>query len=134
MKNQTSETKKMKVPVNGRKKTEKALPWWVEFLFVQIGLPDKFLIKILKTNKNIKELIKNDKKFIFTSLFFLIVLAYFYPVVKQSKNILECEVMARNYIIKNKKPTLLKGVNPKMLSTNFCNGGNEIFEIENIKR
>ena len=134
MKNQTSETKKMKVPLKGRNKSEKALPWWVELLFVQIGLPDKFLIKILKANKNIKELFKNDKKFIFTSLFFLTILAYFYPVVKQSKNILECEVMARNYIIENKKPDNLKGVNLKMLSTNFCNGGEEIFEIENIKR
>ena len=134
MKNQTSETKKMKVPVKGRNKSEKALPWWVELLFVQVGLPDKFLIKILKANKNIKELFKNDKKFIFTSLFFLTILAYFYPVVKQSRNILECEAMARNYIIENKKPDNLKGVNQKMLSTNFCNGGEEIFEIENIKR
>ena len=134
MKNQTSETKKMKAPIKGRNKSEKALPWWVEFLFVQIGLPDKFLIKILKANKNIKELYKNDKKFIFTSLFFITLLAYFYPVVKQSKNILECEVMARSYIIENKKPGNLKGVNLKMLSTNFCNGGEEIFEIENIKR
>jgi len=27
---------------------DKNLPWWVELLFVQIGLPDNLLIKILK--------------------------------------------------------------------------------------
>ena len=32
-------------------KKKKDLPWWVELLFVQIGLPDKLLIKILKANK-----------------------------------------------------------------------------------
>ena len=133
MKNQTPETKKMKVTTNPRKKNEKSLPWWVELLFVQIGLPDKFLIKILKANKNIKELIKNDKKFIFTSLFILTVLAYFYPVVKQSKNILECEAMAKNYIIKNKNLTNIQRKQLNMLSTNFCNGGTEISEVKNIK-
>ena len=133
MKNQTPETKKMKVTANPRKKSEKSLPWWVELLFVQIGLPDKFLIKILKANKNIKELVKNDKKFIFTSLFILTVLAYFYPVVKQSKNILECEAIAKNYIIKDKNLTNIKGKQLNMLATNFCNGGTEISEVKNIK-
>ena len=44
---------------NLKKKKEKSLPWWVELLFVQIGLPDKFLIKILNAQKKSKELIKN---------------------------------------------------------------------------
>ena len=46
---------------NSKGKKDKNLPWWVELLFVQIGLPDKLLIKILKTKKNAKELIKNEK-------------------------------------------------------------------------
>ena len=56
------EAKKMNTFENPKKKNAKDLPWWVELLFVQIGLPDKLLIKILKTNKKAKELIKNDKK------------------------------------------------------------------------
>ena len=47
---------------NTKKKKEQDLPWWVELLFVQIGLPDKLLIKILQTKKKAKELINNDKK------------------------------------------------------------------------
>ena len=35
-----------------RKKKDNDLPWWVELVFVQIGLPDKLLIKILKPKEN----------------------------------------------------------------------------------
>ena len=52
----------MNTSPNSNKKKEKNLPWWVELLFVQIGLPDKFLIKILNTKKESDELIKNEKK------------------------------------------------------------------------
>ena len=52
------EIKKMNNNENSKRKKDKNLPWWVELLFVQIGLPDKLLIKILKTKKNAKELIK----------------------------------------------------------------------------
>ena len=48
LKNQNYEPKKMNNSANLKKKKDKDLPWWVEFLFVQIGLPDKLLIKILK--------------------------------------------------------------------------------------
>ena len=58
--NQNYQAKKMRRAENSKK--NKDLPWWVEFLFVQIGLPDKLLIKILKTKKKAKELIKNEKK------------------------------------------------------------------------
>ena len=46
LKNQNYEVKKMNTPSNLKKKKDKELPWWVELLFVQIGLPDKLLIKI----------------------------------------------------------------------------------------
>ena len=48
LKNQNYEAKKMNTSSNFKKKKDKELPWWVELLFVQIGLPDKLLIKILK--------------------------------------------------------------------------------------
>ncbi len=116
-----------------KKKKQKDLPWWVELLFVQIGLPDKLLIKILKTKKKAKELIKNDKKSLITFLFLIATIAYFYPVVKHSENKLNCEKIAKNYIIKNKNLTLINKRELKMLSTNFCNGGQEIYEIEDLK-
>ena len=130
---QNYEAKKMNTFENPKKKNAKDLPWWVELLFVQIGLPDKLLIKILKTNKKAKELIKNDKKSIITVLLLILSFSYFYPVIKHSKNKLECEAVAKNYIVKNKNIIGINKREIKMLSTNFCYGGEEIYEIENLQ-
>ena len=124
----------MKNSSKSNSQKDKSLPWWVELLFVQIGLPDKFLITILKSNKKLKDFIKNDTKSIFTFLFFLIVLAYFYPVVRQSKNKIECQTIAKDYISENKDLIKITRRELRMLSTNLCNGGEEIYEIKNIKR
>ena len=124
---------KMNNANRSRKKKDNDLPWWVEFLFVQIGLPDKLLIKILKAKKTSKELIKNDKKSLIIFLFVISSLAYFYPVIRHAKNKLDCEAIAKNYIIKNKNITGINNKEIKMLSTNFCHGGEEIYEIENLK-
>ena len=131
--NQNYAAKKMNTSENFKKKKDKDLPWWVELLFVQIGLPDKILIKILKLQKKSKELIKNDKKSLITFLFLITTLAYFYPVIKYAKNKLDCEAIAKNYIIKNKNTIGINNREIKMLSTNFCYGGEEIYEIENLK-
>ena len=133
LKNQNYEAKKMNTSSNLKKKKDKDLPWWVELLFVQIGLPDKLLIKILKAKKTSKEFIKNDKKSIIIFLFVITTLAYFYPVIKHAKNKLDCEAIAKNYIIKNKNIIGINNRELKMISTNFCYGGEEIYEIENLK-
>ena len=127
------ESREMNTSEISKKKKEKNLPWWVELLFVQIGLPDKLLIKILKAKKRSKELIKNDKKLLIIFFFVTIVLAYFYPIIKHAKNKLECEEIAYNYIIKNKNIKRINKRELKMLSTNLCYGGEEIYEIENLK-
>ena len=133
LRNQNYEAKKMNTSENFKKKKDKDLPWWVELLFVQIGLPDKLLIKILKAKKTSKEFIKNEKKSIIIFLFVITTLAYFYPVIKHAKNKLDCEAIAKNYIIKNKNTIGINNREIKMLSTNFCYGGEEIYEIENLK-
>ena len=130
--NQHDDDKGMNTSRTSKNKKDKNLPWWVELLFVQLGLPDNLLIKILKAKKQTKEFVKNDKKSIIIFLFVISSLAYFYPVIKQAKNKLDCEAVARSYIIKNKN---IAGINKrelKMLSTNFCYGGEEIYEIENF--
>ncbi len=133
IRNQNHEVKKMNNYENSKKKKDKHLPWWVEILFVQIGLPDKLLIKILKAKKRSKEFFKNDKKSLITYFFAITSLVYFYPVIKHAKNKLDCEKIAKNYIIKNRNTTGISNKEIKMLSTNFCNGGEEIYEIENLK-
>ena len=130
---QNYEAQKMNNSKNFKKKTDKNLPWWVELLFVQVGLPDKLLIKILKAKKTSKEFIKNDKKSLITFLFAITTFAYFYPVIKHANNKLDCEAIAKNYIIKNKNTIGINNREIKMLSTNFCYGGEEIYEIENSK-
>ena len=130
---QNYEAKKMNTSENFKKKKDKDLPWWVELLFVQIGLPDKLLIKILKAKKTSKEFIKNENKSIIIFLFVITTLAYFYPVIKHAKNKLDCEAIAKNYIIKNKNIIGINNRELKMLSTNFCFGGEEIYELENLK-
>ena len=131
IKNPTLDTKKLKASRSSNNIKDKTLPWWVELLFVQIGLPDKWLIKLLKSKKRTTEFLKNEKKFIFTFFFVLAGFTYFYPVVKYSKTRLDCESIAKNYILENKKLNIITRKQLKMLSTNFCNGGNEIYEIEN---
>ena len=133
VRNQNYEAKKMNPSENFKKKKDKDLPWWVELLFVQIGLPDKLLIKILKAKKSSKEFIKNENKSIIIFLFIVATLAYFYPVIKHAKNKLDCEAIAKNYIIKNKNIIGINNREIKMISTNFCYGGEEIYEIENLK-
>ncbi len=133
IRNQNYEFKKMNTSEKFKKKNDKDLPWWVELLFVQIGLPDKLLIKILKAKKTSKEFFKNENKLIIIFLFVITTLAYFYPVIKHAKNKLDCEAIAKNYIIKNKNIIGINNRELKMISTNFCYGGEEIYEIENLK-
>ena len=130
---QNYEAKKMNTLGNTKKTKNKELPWWVEFLFVQVGLPDTLLIKILKAKKQTNELFKNEKKPLISILLLLATLGYFYPVIKHAKNKLDCETIAKDYIIKNKNIKQINDKELKMLTTNFCYGGEEIYEIENLK-
>ncbi len=130
---QNFEEKKMNVSETPRRKKDKGLPWWVELLFVQVGLPDSLLIKILKAKKKSKEVIKNQKKLLLLFFFVLSILAYFYPVIRFAKTKLDCEATAKNYFINNKNIMRINNKELKMLSTNFCNGGEEINKIGNLE-
>tara|TARA_Y100001978_G_scaffold12117_1_gene9660 strand:+ start:3736 stop:4167 length:432 start_codon:yes stop_codon:yes gene_type:complete len=109
---------------------DKKLPWWVELLFVQIGLPDKWLIKILKTKKKFLEIYKDEKKLIFYILLFGFTLIYFQPVTKYSKTKLKCQRTATKYILETKKIDEKDISKVKMIASNFCNGGNEINNLD----
>ena len=85
---------------------------------------------ILNAKKKSNKLFKNDKKALLTFLFIITTLAYFYPVIKHAKSKLDCEAIAKDYIIKNKNVTGINKREIRMLSTNFCYGGEE---IKNLK-
>ena len=126
VKNSTFEEIKKRKPSKSSQINQKRLPWWVELLFVQIGLPDKWLIKILKTKKNTLDFYKEKKRFIFLIFLFLFTMGYFQPVIKESSTKLKCQKTALNLI---KEITLLKSEKLErleMITVNYCNGGNEI--------
>ena len=130
IKNSNFENKKLKTAKKFNNNKDTSLPWWVELLFVQIGLPDKWLIKLLKSKKSFSVLLKNEKRFIITFILFFSGLTYFYPVIKYSKTKLNCEATAKSYIKVNKNLNKVNKKQLRMLSTNFCNGGREIYEID----
>ena len=126
IKKSTLEERKKRNPSKSSQINQKRLPWWVELLFVQIGLPDNWLIKILKTKKNSLNFYKEKKKYIFLIFLFLFTLGYFQPVIRDSNSKLKCQKFAYKTI---KEINLFKNENLErleMLSVNYCNGGNEI--------
>ncbi len=133
LRDQNYEAKKMNSSNKSMKKKKKDLPWWVELLFVQIGLPDNLLIKILNAKKKTKDLFKKDKKPLIIFFSIITLFTYFYPLIKHAKNKLDCHKVAQNYITENKNITRINKKELKMLSINFCYGGEEIYEIENLK-
>ena len=126
VKKSTFEERKKRNPTKSSQINQKRLPWWVELLFVQIGLPDNWLIKILKTKKNTLDFYKDKKKYIFLIFLFLFTLGYFQPVIRNSNSKLKCQNLAYKLL---KEINLFKSENLEkleMLSVNYCNGGNEI--------
>ena len=126
VKKSTFEERKKRNPAKSSQINQKRLPWWVELLFVQIGLPDNWLIKILKTKKNSLNFYKEKKKYIFLIFLFLFTLGYFQPVIRDSNSKLKCQKVAYKII---KEINLFKSENIEKLemrSVNYCNGGNEI--------
>jgi len=122
----TFEEIKKRNPAKSSQINQKRLPWWVELLFVQIGLPDSWLIKILKTKKNTHNFYKEKKKYIFLIFLFIFTLGYFQPVIRESNSKLKCQNVAYNLL---KEINLFRSENSEMLemlSINYCNGSNEI--------
>jgi len=130
IKKSTLEQRKKRNSSNSVQINEKKLPWWVEFLFVQIGLPDKWLIHLLRTKKKTNEFFKNEKKFIFLIFLFLLTIGYFQPVIKYSSNKLKCQSRAKSYILNKLKPSTKDFATINMIAVNLCNGGKEIDNFE----
>jgi len=133
VKKSTFEERKKRNPTKSSQTNQKRLPWWVELLFVQIGLPDNWLIKILKTKKNTLDFYKNKKKYLFLIFLFIVTLGYFQPVIRDSNSKLKCQKVTYKFI---KETNLFESENLEMLemlSVNYCNGGNEIKYLRQAK-
>ena len=130
IKKSTFEQRKKRNPSKSVQINDKKLPWWVEFLFVQIGLPDKWLIYLLRTKKKTKELLKNEKKFLVSIFLFLLTVGYFQPVIKYSSTKLKCQSKAKAYILNKLQSNKYDLATINMIAVNLCNGGKEIDNFE----
>ena len=133
VKKSTFEERKKRNTSKSSQINQKRLPWWVELLFVQIGLPDKWLIKFLKAKKNALDFYKDKKNYIFLIFLFLLTMGYFQPIIKDANSKLKCQKTAYNFI---KEINLLKTENLKrleMVTVNYCNGGNEIDYLRQVE-
>ena len=103
---------------------DKSLPWWVEILFVQIGLPDSWLRSFLKTRKRTRLLISNNTKPLWLIIYTGLVLIYCFPIIKQARIHNIC-VEKSHKIVTSKYWTDYKPNKSELnaLATNFCNGG-----------
>ncbi|KGG15234.1 MULTISPECIES: hypothetical protein [unclassified Prochlorococcus] len=100
------------------------LPWWVELLFVQIGLPEDLLRKILKIKSKSANYYDNNKSKVYLTLLIVSSVIYINPVIKYSANTNKC-VSNTISLLKTKDKTInLTKSNKFIVALNYCNGGN----------
>ena len=100
------------------------LPWWVELLFIQIGLPDSWLRSYLKSRKKIRILLSKNPKLIAYGIILIACFCYIEPIVMQSRHHNRCITNSEKYIYKTYFNN--KGLDEKellALANRFCNGG-----------
>ena len=83
-------------------KNQTNLPWWVELLFVQIGLPDSWLSKYLKKKREAANFINENKKYITYSAILIAGILYIYPIVRYTSSTASCIDKTTKYIKSNK--------------------------------
>ena len=103
-------------------KNKSNLPWWVELLFVQIGLPDVWLSRVLKTKKGTKIFITENKKNIFYSVLILSGVLYLYPIVKYTSSSSTCITKTIEYL-KTTNISNLNDMDLNSIAVGYCHGG-----------
>jgi len=104
-------------------KNQTKLPWWVELLFVQIGLPDSWLSKYLKKKKETLNFIDENKKYVFYAALLITGALYIYPIVSYTSSSASCIDKTTKYL-KSKSINYAKGeMDIKSLAVGYCNGG-----------
>ena len=103
---------------------QQELPWLVELLFVQIGLPDSWLRSFLKTKKKSKLFFKDNQKTIGYSLVLLAGFVYIQPVVRNARLENICVESSIKYVKDNVpyKSMVFKN-SSQAWAYRFCNGG-----------
>ncbi len=98
------------------------LPWWVELLFVQIGLPDAWLSKVLKTKKETKVFIHENKTNILYLVLIIATILYLYPIVKYTSSSSSCITKTTRYL-KSTNVSNIDEIDLNSLAVGYCHGG-----------
>ena len=104
-------------------KNQTKLPWWVELLFVQIGLPDSWLSKYLKMKKETYILINENKKNIFYCTLLIAGIIYIYPIVRYTSSSASCIDKTTKYLKSNKMNNNENQIDLNSLAVGYCHGG-----------
>ena len=105
-------------------KNQTKLPWWVELLFVQIGLPDSWLSKYLKKKKLACNFINENKKYIAYSTILIAGILYIYPIVRYTSSSASCIDKTTKYLKSNNLSGSQKNdMDINSLAVGYCHGG-----------
>ena len=104
-------------------KNQTKLPWWVELLFVQIGLPDSWLSKYLKKKKETLTFIDENKKYIVYCSLLIAGVLYVYPIVRYTSSSSSCIDKTTRYLKSNKQNQANNEIDINSLAVGFCHGG-----------
>ena len=104
-------------------KNQTKLPWWVELLFVQIGLPDSWLSNYLKKKKDAVKFIEENKKYITYSALLIAGILYIYPIVKYTSSSASCIDKTTKYLKENNINIGQNKMDINSLAVGFCHGG-----------
>ena len=104
-------------------KNQIKLPWWVELLFVQIGLPDSWLSKYLKKKKEATNFINENKKNIVYSAILIAGILYMYPIVRYTSSSASCIDKTKNYLKSTRLDMSKNEMDINSLAVRYCHGG-----------
>ena len=104
-------------------KNQTKLPWWVELLFVQIGLPDSWLSKYLKKKKQTLNFIDLNKKYIVYSALLIAGVLYIYPIVKYTSSSASCIDKTTKYLKSSRSNKSQNEMDINSIAVGYCHGG-----------
>ena len=104
-------------------KNQSKLPWWVELLFVQIGLPDSWLSKYLKKKKEALNFIDENKKCIAYTVILIAGIFYIYPIVRYTSSSASCIDKTTKYLKSNNINKAANEIDINALAVGYCHGG-----------
>ncbi len=104
-------------------KNQIKLPWWVELLFVQIGLPDSWLSKYLKKKKQALNFIDLNKKYIAYSALLIAGVLYIYPIVRYTSSSASCIDKTTKYLKSSRVNKSQNEIDINSIAVGYCHGG-----------